>query len=399
MIIGIDASRANQKEKTGTEWYSYYVIEGIKKIADPNDQFILYTKEPAKGELGKLPPNFVNKVLRWPPRFLWTQLRLSWEIFFHKPEILLIPAHTIPLIHAKKTITTLHDIGFEKFPELYSTTEIGYKSTLWKKIISLLVRILTLGKYSNTELDYHRWSARFALNHAIKIITVSEFSKQEIINTFKAEPRKLTAIYSGYNNQRYKIINDKDKINQILKKHNIIRPFLLFIGRLEEKKNTARLVEAFGKFKQNNDNHFKLVLVGAPGYNYSEVEKKINQYNLNNDIVIPGWISGQDLPYIMNGTEIFVFPSLYEGFGIPILEAMACGTPVITSDITAMPEIADKAAFLVDPYNTDQIAQAIKLLVSDEQLRNELIARGLKRVKKFSWESCSKKTLALIKNQ
>lgn len=399
MIIGIDASRANQKEKTGTEWYSYYIIEGIKKIADPNDQFILYTKEPVKGELAKLPSNFVNKVLRWPPRFLWTQLRLSWEILFHKPDVLLIPAHTIPLIHAKKTITTLHDIGFEKFPELYSTTEIGYTSKLLKKIISSLVRIFTLGKYGNTELDYHRWSARFALKHAIRIITVSEFSKQEIINTYKTEPSKLTTIYSGYNNQRFKVINDQNKINQVLKKYNITRPFLLFIGRLEEKKNTVRLVEAFGRFKQDSGNNFKLVLVGAPGYNYSAVEKKINQYNLGNDIIIPGWISGQDLPYIINGAEMFVFPSLYEGFGIPILEAMACSTPVITSNITAMPEIANKAAFLVDPYNTDQITQAIRLLVSDKQLRNELTEKGLKRVKEFSWKSCSQKTLTLIKNQ
>jgi len=192
MIIGIDASRANKLEKTGTEWYAYHIIEEIKKLADHNDQYILYSKEKLRGQLAILPRNFKSKVLNWPFKYLWTQFRLAWEMVLNKPNVLFVPAHTIPVICPSKTITTLHDIGFEKYSHLYSQRGIG------PKIFGILVKIFTFGRYSNTELDYHRWSARLAFKKAKRIITVSHFSKNEIVNHFNVDSDLISVVSNAY---------------------------------------------------------------------------------------------------------------------------------------------------------------------------------------------------------
>ncbi|MBL7047693.1 MAG: hypothetical protein ISR95_08730, partial [Candidatus Marinimicrobia bacterium] len=245
MVIGIDASRANEVKKTGTEWYAYHLIQEFKKIADPNDQFILYSKEPLRDELAKLPSNFKSKVLNWPPKFLWTQLRLSFEMLFQRPSVLFVPAHTIPVIHPRNTITTLHDVGFERFHNLYSKKTIGYNTSFAKWLVNILVRILTLGKYGSNEYDYHRFSARFALKHAKKILTISKFSKKEIIDLFGANyAKKISVIPLAYDKSSFETTYSEATKDQVLKKYNIRKPYILYIGRLEEKKNIIGLVEA-----------------------------------------------------------------------------------------------------------------------------------------------------------
>lgn len=399
MIIGLDASRANKKEKTGTEWYSYYLIQEMKKISDQNDQFILYSKEALSGGLENLPSNFKSKVLKWPPKFLWTQIRLSWEMLWHRPDLLFITAHTIPLFHPKNTICTLHDVGFERLPDLYSKEQIGYQPSLWKKLVKLMVKIFTLGKYGNTELDYHRFSARFALKHAKKVITVSQFSRQEITDIFAANPEKIIVIYHGYDQKKYRAHLEQTKIDNILKKYQIDKPFFLSIGRLEEKKNTAGLIEAFGLFKnwKNEKINYQLVLVGSPGYNFQKVKDKIEKYHLKDSVIMPGWMPEDEIPYLMGAAEIFIFPSFYEGFGVPLLEAMACGTPIITSNLSSLPEVADWAALLINPYNPTEIASAMIKLTKDKDLRNELVKKGWQRIKNFSWSICARKTLEVLK--
>ena len=137
MIIGIDASRANKQEKTGTEWYAYHMIQEWKHLADPHDQFILYSKEKLTGELADLPSNFRSRVLSWPPKLLWTHFRLAWEMFWHAPDRLFVPSHTIPIIHPKNTTTTFHDAGFERYEHLYSDKFIGPKNIFFKKLLTL----------------------------------------------------------------------------------------------------------------------------------------------------------------------------------------------------------------------------------------------------------------------
>lgn len=169
MTIGIDASRANKKEKTGTEWYSYYLIQHLKKIIPPQYRVILYAKEPLTDGLEILPANWQSKVLNWPPKFLWTQWRLSLEMLFHPVDLLFVPAHTISLIHPKKTVTVCHDIGFVRFPQYYSVKE----------------------------RMYHRFTMWLALKCAKIIITPSQFTKNEIMDVYKVSEKKIKVIYHG----------------------------------------------------------------------------------------------------------------------------------------------------------------------------------------------------------
>ncbi|MFH1225982.1 MAG: glycosyltransferase family 1 protein [bacterium] len=363
MLIGIDASRANKPEKTGTEWYSYHLIQELKK-PDKENRFVLYSREKLRGDLGELTDNFQSKVLKWPFR-LWTQLRLSWEMLWSRPDVLFVPAHTMPLIHPKKTIITLHDIGFAKHPELYS-----------KK-----------------DLAYHRWATKFALRCAFLILTISEFTKREIVEVYKIKPEKIKVIYLGY---------DKNQFRPDLEKKKTGRPYFFYIGRLEKKKNILGLIEAFNKLGnppsagRRSGKEINLILAGRPGLGFEEIKERIKKYNLQDRVMMPGWLEQEKVPSLMANALALVMPSFYEGFCLPVLEAMAVGAPVIAANSTAIPEIAAGAALLVDPHRPDEIAEAMRKIINNEELRQELIITGLKRAQNFSWEKCARETLAII---
>lgn len=368
MLIAIDASRANNLHKTGTEWYSWHLIEAIKKL-DNKNQFILYSREKLRGELAELPSNFKSKVLRWPPKRFWTQLRLSWEMLFHRPDVLFVPAHTIPLVHPKKTITTLHDVGFARRPELYS-----------KK-----------------ELSYHNWAAKYAVKNARKIITISQFSRQEVIDLLGIDKDRIETIYLGYEKSQYRADLDKEKIREVVAKHRIKEPYFFYIGRLEKKKNVLTLIKAFNNLRQLEDFYdINLVLAGQPGLGYGEIKEYIQKNNLKDSIIETGWLEQKEAPYLLAGSLALVMPSYYEGFCLPVLEAMACGVPVIGSNSSAIPEITAGAALLFDPSDKDKLAELMKKIIQNEELRQELMASGVKRALDFSWDKCAKKTLETI---
>lgn len=367
MIIGLDASRANKKERTGTEWYSFELIRNLAKL-DRTNRYYLYSKEKLRADLLNLGPNFISKVLNWPPKKLWSQLRLSGEMLFSPPEVLFVPAHTIPVIHPAKTVTTCHDIGFDRFPELYS-----------KK-----------------ELMYHRWSMRLAIKHAKKIITVSNFTKEEILKVYQVDPAKIEVIHNGFDDEFYHLIDNEAEINKVLEKFKIPKLFVLFIGRLEEKKNTPGLIKAWAILKHKYHVSHKLVLVGNPGYNFNEVLRSIQKNNLQREVILTGYLEAEVLPYLMNAADLFVFPSLYEGFGLPVLEAFACGTPVVASNSASLPEVAGEAAQLVDPKNIEEMAEAIFRVVNNKELQLEMKKRGFEQIKKFSWKLTAEKTLRVL---
>ncbi len=424
MVIGIDASRANRDHKTGTEWYSYYLIRWLAKL-DSKNQYILYTDQPLKGgllDLGtkqyfapvaeepapaydrdgyqkiKSPHhNFKAKVLAWPFGFFWTLGRLSWEMLLHKPDVLFVPAHSLPLLHPHKTVNTIHDVAFARDRQLYRQDEMGPQEAKYRHLLDFFIKVFTLNKYHANSLDYLNWSVRFALKHARKIITVSNFSKQEIMDIYGAKAEKLTVIYNGYNKFLYRQIADNNEIAKILDKYGIERPYLLYVGRLEKKKNVSRLVEAFAIAKESNKNiKQKLVLVGDAGFGYDEINYVIQEFNLTSEIIMPGWIAEEYIPAIYNGATAFIFPSEYEGFGIPVLQAMACRVPVAASSIPTLREVAGEAALFFDPDDVRSVARAIEKILTDSKLREQLIGLGEKRIKKFSWEKCARETLKVL---
>lgn len=378
MTIGIDASRANNTQKTGVEWYAFFVIQELKSL---NFQFsifkedinvILYSDKPLEGELAKLPEGWSSKVLKWPPRRLWTQVRLSIEMLLHPPDVLFIPAHVFPFIHPKKTVMTVHDVAATAFPQSYNWFERWYSV----------------------------FSAKRALKKLWRVIVPSEFTKKELE---KLEFRiwnleKIHVIPHGYNTD-YGIVRSTDEVKNTLDTYGITKPFLLSIGRLEEKKNTTRMVEAFNILKASStfqipDSTF--LLVGPPGHGYEAVESAIEQSPHKSDIIRPGWVDADDLPVLMQAAELLVFPSLYEGFGIPVLEAFAAGTPVVASTGNCLEEVGQDGAVYADPLSAQDIADKIQLVLEDENQRAKMIARGKEIVKQYSWARAAKETAQIL---
>ncbi|MEI6528842.1 MAG: glycosyltransferase family 1 protein [Candidatus Falkowbacteria bacterium] len=402
MIIGIDASRANRQRKTGTEWYSFYLIQNLAVI-DKTNKYWLYLNTPPTPELIDAVhdnPNFTFKYLNWPLYSFWTLGRLSLEMLWKRPDVLFVPAHTLPLFSPRKTVNTIHDIAFVREQNLYFSEKVKTKIAGSRRLVNFLVKLITLGKYRSDSVDYLYWSTAFALRHAKKIITVSEFTKQEIISLYpKTKIQKIAVVHNGYNNELFRPLKDSDKMQMVLDKYNLTQPFFLYVGRLEKKKNTPALIEALSLVRENNPEiKEKLVLIGNAAYGFDEVKYVIEEFDLNNDVYIPGWVSEEDLPYIYNAASAFVFPTKHEGFGIPILESLACGLPTIASNIPVLREIAEDAVLYFDQNNKHSIAEAMVRIVKDEALRNDLIAKGLIQSQKFSWRRCATETLKEIEN-
>ncbi len=400
MVIGIDASRANLKRKTGTEWYSFYLIKNIAKL-DSENKYILYLNSPASPELIKAiegHDNFSFKLLKWPFMSFWTLGRLTLEMIFKCPDILFIPAHTMPLCYPRRTVNTIHDIAFVRERNLYRSSGVKTEGAFSKRIIEVLIRIFTLGKYHSESLDYLYWSTDFALRRAKKIITVSEFTKSEILDFYpKTKTEKIKVVHNGYNNSLYRVIDDKEKMAAVLEKYGLEAPYFLYAGRIEKKKNIPVLIEALAMLKEDRpDIKEKMVLIGNASFGYDEVKYIIAEFNLDHDVIMPGWVDEEDMPFIFSGAKAFIFPSKHEGFGIPILQAMACGVPTAVSDIPVFREVAQDATLYFNHNSIQAIANTLARLSSDNDLLAELKTRGLERVKNFSWEKCARETLAEI---
>lgn len=360
MIIAIDASRAVRPQPTGTELYSARIIEYLTKL-DQENTYYLYSPTPPPANFPQLPDNCHWKIIPFPR--LWTQIRLSLALMIDRPDILFVPAHTMPLFAPAKTVVTLHDLAYEIFPEAYS--------------------------------PFARWHQRFSTSQSAKrataIIVPSEASKQDLIKLNNAPADKITVIHHGFDAPSGKVAVP-DKITQL-------QPFFLSIGRLETRKNTARIIEAFGQLRQQQpDLTIKLVLIGKPGHGYEQVlaAKAALPPKIARDVIETGYVDDETVAAYRQAATAFVYPSLYEGFGLALLEAMAVGLPVITSDSSSLPEVADDAAILVDPASTDELAHAMKVLATNDLSGEQIAARGKERVKDFSWEKSAAATLKAI---
>lgn len=375
MIIGIDVWRAFLDDKTGTERYSYEILKALLGLEKSRQhQFRLYCK---KIDQGFVVPdwakteNVVIKEINWPR--LWTQGGLAIECLIRPPDVLFIPAHTLPLIRRPrlKTVVTIHGLEYQYLPEYYQFPQKLY-----------------LNK-----------STEMVAKYADRIIAVSQWTKKQLIEQLGAKASKIKVIHEGVGDRFVKRQSNETRgvnkqwLRQIKKKYQLGERYILFVGTIQPRKNLVRLIEALAGIK---DKKIDLVIAGKKGWMYQEILKAPSRLGVANRVKFVGRVADADLPAIYAGAEIFAWPSLMEGFGLPVLEAMAMGIPVVTSNRGALPEVAGKAALLVEPEQTADLVKAIDLLIDNQDLRQGLREKGYRQVKKFSWEKAAEKTLKLL---
>ena len=368
MVIGIDASRANREHKSGVEWYAYHLLRNFYKL-DVKNQYFLYSDRPLEVKLKNYPANFTSKVLNWPlPRF-WTMGRLTLEMLHQRPDILFVPSHTLPFIGGKKNIITWHDIGYERYPETYNAWELA----------SL------------------KQGARRAYKLADKIITVSNFTKNEIITRHNVPEERIEVIYLGCNHQRWQPVA-AEQAGPLLQQLNLTLPYFIYVGRLALRKNIIGLIRIYNRFREKYKSPHNLILVGPEGTYQNEINEEIKASPFKNEIKKLGWLNIDDLPALVSQAKALIYPSIYEGFGLPVLEAMSTGCPVIVSTAGSLPEIVGSAGLQVDAPDIEGFAAAMIKILEDQQLRQSLIERGSQRAANFTWENCAGQTLKVFES-
>lgn len=366
MIIGIDASRANHFPRSGVEWYAFNLLKEFYKL-DNQNKFLLYTPNKLSADLLPRSDNFQEKILKWPFKRFWTLGRMGLEMTVHKPDVLFVPSHTFPLNGGKKNVITWHDIGYERYPENY---------TRW-------------------ELASLKQGIKHALKIADQIIAISEFTKDEMIRIYGIEPDRIKVIHLGCDHDFWRPAAN-DRIAEFRQKNNLFLPYFVFIGRLSMKKNVIGLIRMFNQFRESSDQPYNLILVGNESPVNHELNEEIKISPFRRDIIKMGWRPTADLPIILSGATSLIFPSIYEGFGLPSVEAMACGCPVIASNSSALPEVIGDGGLFAETHDINGFAGQMLKLSHDTELREKIIANGLKRAQHFNWETCAKETLKTL---
>jgi len=363
---GIDASRAARAHRTGTETYSLELIKELANLASTGHRLRLYAPHPPQHTDWPDSPHVETRVIPWPR--LWTHMRLAVELRRHPPDVLFVPAHVLPLYCPVPAVVTVHDLGYHYYPEAHR-------------------------KFDRWYLD---WTTRRHTRVAQHLVADSLATQQDLVDFYDADPSKIDVVYLGRDESLVPVTN-ANVIKQTREKYRIEGDYLLYLGTLHPRKNLVRLVEAFhqaGTALQNGE--IKLVIAGKKGWLYNAIFERVRQLGLTNQVMFTGYIEDGDKPALLSGALAYVFPSLYEGFGLPVLEAMACGTPVLTSNISSLPEVAGEAALLVDPHNTADIADGLTQLITNSDLRQQLVAQGYQQIQKFSWQKAAAQVFELL---
>lgn len=371
MLIGIEATRANRQQKTGVEWYAYHLIQTLKRLPEAERHtWLLYGNDPLMYGLEKGPNNWHETRHSWPPKYLWTQLRLSWEIFRRPPDAMFVPAHVLPRAIPRRTVVTIHDVGFHRYPELYPWYQ------RW----------------------YHEWSTRDMVKRATTILTVSEFCKREIVELYGASPEQIVVTPLGIDHNRFHPVAQAEK-DAALERLQLAQPFYLFIGRLERKKNVTLLVDAFHRYKERrgNDDPMQLVLAGLPGEGADQIYRQAQSGAGAEAIRFLSYVPEELKPALLSAATAYIQPSWYEGFGLPPIEAMACGTPVLSSNAGSLPEVVgDGNALFFRPDHPEGLERAMSEIVDNGSVHDKLALRGLEWVKRYTWEATARKTLETL---
>lgn len=348
MKIGIDI-QTTLGQKTGFGFYVKNLVDNLKLI-DQKNQYILIKPK-------------TETDLSAPQRFCWDQFQVPGRAREAHVDILHQPCFSVPIFYSGKVVVTVHDLIARLFGK-----DIPFYSRQF----------------------FGKWMP-FSYSRADKIIANSQHTKKDIINILKIPSEKITVIYLAAS-EEFRKINDRNKIQEITKKYKTGGKYLLHIGTLNPRKNLEFLIKVFaGVVKQFPE--YNLVISGKEGWYFEGLFKLAKKLGLSKKIIFTGYIDDADKPYLINGATIFTFPSLYEGFGLPLLEAMNCGVPVVSSNTSSLPEVVGQAGILISPTDELNWIRSIKSLLTNKDLQKKYISNGLVQAKKFSWKKTAQKTL------
>lgn len=375
MRIAIQAADLDYDRIDGTRVYILHLLRRFGAIS-PQDEFTIYHKKDFNPEL--TPPDFSNyrvKKIPWP--LFWTQIRFAREIIKDKPDRLWMPMHNIPVMakilknKETKITVTIHDLAFKIFP----------------------------GHFPKKDLGKLNFLTALAVKYADKIIAVSESSKKDILKFYpKIKEEKIKVIHHGFDGGLFSQPRNIEKERELKKRLGIEGEYILYSGAIQPRKNLITLIKAFEMLGNKTQSRLKLVLAGEKAWMWENIVKFAQSRQTKEDIIMPGKLKFCDLGHLLKGARVYVFPSLYEGFGITILEAMASGVPVVCSRNSSLPEVGGNAVSYFSDNDCGDLAQKIEAILSDEKLRQNLIFAGREQIKKFSWDKCARETLEFIKN-
>ena len=370
MRIAIQAADLDAERIDGTRVYLWQLLKRFGSLS-PKDSFLLYHRTQFNSEL--IPPNFSNYIVSHIPQpVLWTQTKLAMALWKDNPDSLWMPVQSLPLIRKKnlRTTVTIHDLAFRYFPQHFPSKD-RYK-----------LNIL----------------ADLAIRNADSLIAVSEHTKKDILHFYpKTNPEKIFVVHHGYDSSMF----SGEISRNILKRYRLENTrYILYVGALQPRKNLVTLIRAFERLrKKEGYNDLKLVLAGERAWLWEEIERAKTKSVFCNDIIITGKLPFEDVISFYHNASVFVYPSLYEGFGLPILEGFAAGVPVICSRGSSLDEVGGDAVITFDPYSEEALTHSLEQVLADTSLKESVVEKGRKRLKLFSWDICAKKTLQIIREQ
>ena len=371
MKIAIQVADLDSSRIDGTRVYIQNLLKYFGKIS-PTDDFWLYHKSEFNPELA--PPIFPNyRVVQKPWPLFWTQIRFAWEIWNDKPDVLWMPIQALPIFRRKslKTTITIHDLAFKYFPKDFEKKDF-YK----------------IDSFSD-----------YAIRHSNKIIAISESTKKDILKFYpEISAEKIKVIYHGFDKEIFSKDRNQEEEQKIKDKLEIKGAYILYTGAIQPRKNLVILIEAFESLKKSGIFTGQLVLAGEKAWLSEKIVGKAKNSPFHQDIKMLGRVKFGDLGVLFRGARAFVFPSLYEGFGLPILEAFASQIPVVCANNSSLPEVAGDAALYFENNNAGDLAQKIQQVLENPELKNSLIQKGLMQLQKFSWEKCAQETLEFFKS-
>ena len=352
-------------KRVGSSEFCFQLLKKLYEL-DKANNYIVYLPQEPTADMPKEIASWKYKVI--PNKKLWTIFGLSKNLIKEKNlDLFFSPTHYSPLFSSCPQIISILDVSYKLFPEMFPKKDL-LKLALWGKL---------------------------SIRRAKKIITISNSSKNDIINEYRILANKVEVIPLGI-----KDVNASDmNKSEFIEKYNLKNPYVLFVGTLQPRKNIAKLIEAFAKLKTENlklKTSLDLVIVGRKGWDYEKILEAPDKFGVSERVKFLEDVTNEDLPLFYKNAEVFVLPSLYEGFGLPILEAMQYDCPVVTSNVSSLPEAGGDAAIYFDPNNAEDIAEKIEKVISDPKLREEMVRKGKEQIKKFSWEKSAKDVIRIF---